>query len=130
MTAVYLQAECGVRYWEDARVNGVEDADGSLIPLRVQDTWRPLITLATGQIEGWPGGTTADIHYKVCDDGKYALLDADREALRTIEGYVPKMLSPGGRGYGDYVIMTVGPDGLIEGWSADLSYFDVEGEDD
>ena len=28
----YLRAECGVRYWEDATVNGVEDTDGKLIP--------------------------------------------------------------------------------------------------
>jgi hypothetical protein len=122
----FLQAECGVRYWEDAAVNGVEDEDGSLIPMRVGDTWRPLIDLATGAVVGWPEGVTADIHYKVCDDGRYALLDADGERLRDMEGYVPGMLSPGGSGYGDYVIMKIGPDGKIENWRADLSYFDED----
>lgn len=30
----YLRARCGVRYWEDGEVNGVEDTDGSRIPCR------------------------------------------------------------------------------------------------
>lgn len=30
----YIRARCGVRYWEDGKVNGVEDADGSRIPCR------------------------------------------------------------------------------------------------
>ena len=120
----YLKAECGVRYWEDATVNGVEDEDGSRIPFRSGDAWRPLIDLETGAIVDWPSGVTADIHYKVCDDGRYALLDADHHPLRDIDGYVPGMLSPGGSGYGDYVIMKVDGEGRIENWRADLSYFD------
>lgn len=119
----YLQAKCGVRYWEDASVNGVQDADGTLIPCHVGDDWRPLIELATGTVMDWPTGTTADVHYKVCDDGRYWLLDEKLDELRCIEGYVPKMMSPGGCGYGDYVIMKIGPDGKIENWRADLSYF-------
>lgn len=123
-SVAYLKARCGVRYWEDASVNGVEDEDGSLIPCRIGDDWAPLIEIDTGKVVDWPAGTTAAIHYKVCDDGEYALLDADRNPLRTIEGYVPGMLAPAGGGYGDYVILEVGPDGLIAGWSADLSYFE------
>lgn len=122
----YLKAECGVRYWEDGEVNGVEDEDGNLIPLRVGDTWVPTIDLETGIIQGWPDGTTADVHYKVCDDGQYSLLDADRNVIRSIEGYVPPMMSPGGSGYGDYVIMKIGPDGKIENWAVDLEYFTEE----
>lgn len=121
--SVYLQAECGVRYWEDAEVNGVEDETGDLIPCRSGDSWCPTIVLATGTIEGWPAGVTADIHYKVCDDGRYTLLDANHEKVCTLDGYVPKMMCPGGSGYGDYVIMTVGPDGKIGNWHADLSAF-------
>lgn len=30
----YLRARCGVRYWEDGTVNGVQDDDGSRIPCR------------------------------------------------------------------------------------------------
>ena len=67
----FLKAECGVRYWEDAEVNGVDDEDGTLMPFRSGDEWRPIIELATGRIVDWPEGTTADVHYKVCDAGRY-----------------------------------------------------------
>lgn len=120
---IYLKAECGVRYWEDATINGVQDDDGNLTPLRAGDCWAPVIEIATGIIVDWPIGTTADIHFKVCDNGRYALLDADRSEICAITGYVPKIMSPGGSGYGDYVIMKVGPDGQIENWRADLDAF-------
>lgn len=121
----FLQADCGVRYWEDAEVNGVEDEDGSLIPCRARDSWQPVIELATGKIVGWPDGTKADIHYKVCDDGRYILLDAELSTVCKIDGYVPTMMCPAGGGYGDYVIMTVGPGGQIDGWTVDLSDFEA-----
>lgn len=124
VVAHFLQADCGVRYWEDAEVNGVDDEDGKLIPFRVGDGWRPLIELDTGRIIDWPAGTTARVHYKVCDAGIYTLLDADRNELRKIEGYVPAMLSPGGSGFGDYVIMDIAQDGVIANWKVDLSYFE------
>lgn len=130
----YIRARCGVRYWEDATVNGEEDADGSRIPLREGTAadnddlnggnWRPTIDLDTGKIEGWPEGTTASIHYKVCDDGDYELLDADRNVVASIEGYVPSLMCPEGEGYGDYVIMEIAADGSIANWRADLSEFE------
>lgn len=124
----YLLAECGVRYWEDGVVNGTEDTDGELIPLRVKDAWSPTIDLETGVIQDWPDGTTASLHYKVCDAGIYKLLDAEKNVVREIDGYVPDMLSPGGSGYGDYIIMDIGPDGKIENWSVDLEPFQEDGE--
>lgn len=123
LSVKYLQAECGVRYWEDGEVNGVEDEDGSRIPCRQGDAWAPLIDLTEGRVLDWPEGVTASTHYKVCDNGRYTLLDADRNKVVEIDGYVPKMLSPGGVGYGDYVIMTIGPDGRIENWRVDLEPF-------
>ena len=122
----YLRARCGVRYWEDATVNGECDADGSRIPCRSNDDWCPTIDLEMGEIEGWPDGTTADIHYKVCDDGNYELLDADRRVVKAIDGYVPDIMCPGDIPDGDYVIMSVGPDGAIKNWRADLSDFERE----
>jgi len=124
----YLQAECGVRYWEDAEVNGTEDTDGELIPCRVKDAWCPIIDLETGVIQDWPSGTTADLHYKVCDAGIYRLLDADKNVVREIDGYVPGIMAPGGSGYGDYVIMTIGADGKIADWSVDLEEFEEDGK--
>lgn len=112
--ATHILAHAGVRYWEDATVDGVEDSDGELIPGRDGDTWVAMIDLATGVIVGWPEGTTADIHYKVCDDGEYWLLDADGKKIAYREGYVPgDFLCHGDNGYGDYIILKIGPDGQI-----------------
>ena len=129
----FLHARCGVRYWEDATVNGVRDTDGSRIPCREGTsadndhlgggTWRLLIELDTGRIIDWPQGTTARVHYKVCDDGTYELLDAERNVVKRIDGYVPSMC-PDDNGYGDYVIMTIGVDGIIANWRADLTSFE------
>lgn len=109
----FLKVEAGVRYWEDATVNGIEDEAGTLIPCRNQDNWSPIIDLATGKIEGWPENTVASIHYKVCDAGRYALLDAGYNEVCVKEGYVPGIMCPKSYGYGDYIIMDVGPDGEI-----------------
>lgn len=127
--AKFLHAECGVRYWEDATVNGVEDVDGYLIPLRDGEAWCPTIEIETGTIVEWPKGTVAKIHYKVCDDGRYTLLDANREQIVSIAGYVPSIMWPGGNGYGDYVIMSIDGDGKIANWHVDLSKFESSTHD-
>lgn len=117
--AALLVVEAGVSYWEDATVNGVEDTDGSLIPFGHGSHWCPVIELATGQIRDWPQGTTADIHYKVCDAGEYWLTDDAGSKLAKWKGYyVPdNLLCVGDSGYGDYIILKVGADGKIVGWS-------------
>lgn len=125
--AEYLQVEAGVRYWEDAIVNGVEDSDGKLIPLRSDDQWCPLININTGHILKWPKGVVAKIHYKVCDDGAYEVLDSELDVLIGRDGYVPNILCPGGDGFGDYIIMNINTDGFIENWKPNLSDF-MEGD--
>lgn len=122
----YLQAECGVRYWEDATVDGVKDTHGSLVPCREGDNWCPIINLETGKIENWKPGVVADIHYKVCDEGRYTLLNEAKEEVRSIDGYVLSMLAPKSNGHGDYVIMDVNADGVIQSWHPDLSEFEEE----
>lgn len=119
----FLLASCGVRYWEDASVDGVNDEDGSLIPCRVGSRWCPLIELETGIILNWTPGKTADIHYKVCDDGEYSLLDPDKNIVLQINRYVPGIMSPGDNGYGDYVIMKVDASGKIADWRPTLESF-------
>ncbi len=129
----YLRARCGVRYWEDATVNGEEDTDGSRIPLREGTAadndhlgggnWCPTIDIDTGIIENWPKGTTASVHYKCCDDGDYELLDAERNVVKAIKGYVPSIMCPEDCGYGDYVIMEIDGDGKIANWQVDLQEF-------
>ena len=119
MQATYIEVRAEVRYWEDATVNGAEDTNGTLIPARVNESWLPVIRLADGLVMDWPQGTTADIHYKVCDAGEYWLLDDERKRVAKWAGfYVPgDFLCHGDNGYGDYIIFTVGADGLIEKYS-------------
>jgi hypothetical protein len=122
-----LEVNAGVRYWEDATVNGVEDTEGNLIPCREGDRWCPLIDIDTGIIKDWPKGTIADIHYKVCDDGTYLLIDENNNQVLAIENdYVPDILCPKEPGYGDYIIMDIDGDGKIQNWKADISDFQKE----
>lgn len=115
--AVYMQVQAGVRYWEDATFNGQDDTDGCLIPCKADKWWCPTINILSGVINDWPAGVTASIHYKVCDDGQYWLLDASGESVaQHRSAYVPDMLAVGENGYGDYIIMDVDGDGRIKGW--------------
>lgn len=112
-----LHVRAKVRYWEDATVNETEDATGSLIPCRNGENWTPVIDVNTGKIIHWTLGVTAEIHYKVCDAGSYELRDSEDKTIITIDGYVPKTMCPGDNGYGDYIIMTVDENGVIENWN-------------
>jgi hypothetical protein len=112
----WLWVSAEVRHWEDATVNGIEDAEGTLIPCRKQDCWEPWIDIDTGIIKDWPKGTTAEIHYKVCDAGVYDLVDEKGDTIISVEDYVPTCLCPEEQGFGDYIIMSVNEDGQIQGW--------------
>ena len=124
-----LIVSAGVRYWEDATVDGVEDTEGKLIPCRSEDRWRPIIDIDSGTIMNWERGKTADIHYKVCDDVKYTLMDENQEVIYVLDSYVPNIMSPEESGDGDYIIMKVNKFGRINNWRSDLSDF-VEEEQD
>lgn len=119
-----LLVSAGVRYWEDALVNGTEDEDGSLIPCREGEYWCPKIDLETGVITNWTQGVTADIHYKVCDDGSYKIEDVDGNVVFEKEGYVVDMMCPEENGFGDYIIMKVDESGKIANWKPSLKGFD------
>lgn len=114
--ATHIEVEAEVRYWEDAAVNGNDDLDGALIPGRDGLIWKAKIALADGQIEGWPEGTTASIHYKVCDQGEYWLSSNGCRVAKWAGNYVPDAFLCHGddaRGYGDYIIMDVSSEGII-----------------
>lgn len=119
MEAIYIEVRAEVRYWESATVNGAIDADGTLIPHRSGDIWAPVIRLADGKVMDWPAGVEADVYYKVCDAGTYFLQDADRKRVAEWAGYyVPNsFLCHGDEGYGDYIILKIGGDGLIRGYT-------------
>lgn len=146
--AKFLKVDAGVRYWEDAKVNGVEDTDceetkgAPTVPcaeyvgersgvLRGNSwRWRPIIDIDEGKIVNWKQGVTAHIHYKVCDDGIYEVIEANGNVLAAHEGYVPDIMCPAGQGYGDYIIMNVDENGIIKGWKKELISHLVEQQED
>jgi hypothetical protein len=118
MSAHYIEVSAAVRYWEDSSVNGIVDDDGTLMPFRYGDLWKPLIRIEDGAVFGWPEGMTASIRYKVCDAGDYWLTNEENERIAKWNGhYVPnKFLCHGDDGWGDYIIFNVGADGRVIGW--------------
>lgn len=119
-----LVVKAYVRYYEDAIVNGVEDIEGDLMPCIEGDVWCPIIDIDSGVITNWTKGVTADVHYKVCDAGCYYLQDVDGNTVLSIENdYVPKMMCPKERGYGDYIIMDIDENGKIANFKQTLDGF-------
>lgn len=115
--ASYLEVDAGVRYWEDATLNGVADESGNM-PLREGEAWQIVIDLQTGQILEWPVGNEASIHYKVCDAGYYWLLDNEKRRIAKWRGHYVPGSAFGNRetDNGDYIIFNITRDGLIDGW--------------
>jgi hypothetical protein len=126
-----LEVNAGVRYWEDSSVNGVEDdEDGGLIPCKVGNRWKPIIDIDSGIITNWEKGKYARIHYKICDDGVYTVIDEDGNSVLEKDGYVPDTMAPAERGYGDYIIMNIDENGLIEDWEFNVEDFKELDEED
>lgn len=130
MSIQKLIVKANIRYWEDTKVNGVDDTEnGDNVPCKKGDLWCPEINVATGVIENWEIGKTAFIHYKVTDCCGWELLDSNGHVIKSQEdGYVPDTLSPAEKGYGDYIIMNIDKNGQIEKWKFDLDDFQGEEE--
>lgn len=120
-----LHVEAGVRYWQDSKINGVEDdSKDPKIPCAIGGLWKPIIDIDSGQILNWTKGVTADVHYKVCDSGSYWVRDETGKIILSREDdYVPSILCPEENGYGDYIIMYIDENGFIQNWKADMSDF-------
>ena len=130
----YICADLNVRYWEDADINGEDDisyeeqekGEKPRIPLAEENPdarypsdkyhWVIKIDVHTGNIVGWPQGVTANIHYKVCDEGIYWFEDTEGNEVHKIESYVPELFDFCNDSYGDYIIMTIDENGHIEEW--------------
>jgi len=110
----YLDARIGVRYWEDTVLNGAEDKDKNISCIK-DDIWNPIIDLETGIITNWKSGDTASVHYKSADCNSFYLLDENKNIItEELEGYVIDTMCPADNGFGDYVIMNIDKDGLID----------------
>lgn len=128
-----LKINAGVRYWEDATVNGIEDDAGTMIynESSNSDSWvvEMEFTEQNGRVLRWPEGMEASIHYKVCDAGIYELTMPDGTRYRK-SGYVPsEFLCHGGTGYGDYIILNINGQGFIENYSFDGFFPEDHGDD-
>jgi len=124
-----LLVDAGVRYWEDGEINGINDEHGDLTPCKEMDRWKIMIDIETGIITNWKQGVKADVHYKVCDDGIYHLLDTEGNTVLTKDGYVPNILDLDRESYGDYIIMKIDENGKIEDWKNNPDISDFYNED-
>lgn len=132
----YLKIDVGPRYWEDASIkfedkweddiDYLEQKKGATpkMPFAVKDEtktyteyrWQITIDLENAKILDWPQGVEARVFYKVCDDGTYYLLDADKNVLKKVDCYVPDILSYIENGFGDYIDMKIDGDGNLVGY--------------
>lgn len=118
----YLAIKVAVRYDEEDIPND--------FPFRDGDTWGPVIDFDNGQILDWPKGIECKMHMKICDEGSYYLLDENKNTVLSIEeDYVPKVMCPGGSGYGDYIIMNIDENGKIANWKPTIIGFGDNDED-
>lgn len=138
----YLKIDVGPRYWEDSEINGVDDiswdeqSEGMQprMPFATYNEekaathkgesyrWELTIDLTEGKILDWPVGLTAKIHYKICDDGTYYLMDENKNILIEKNCYVPDILAYQCDGWGDYIIMTIDENGKILNYPQNPSY--------
>lgn len=81
------------------------------------DELQLVIDVENGHIENWPEGKTASFRtVKIVDCGHYELLDAERNIIKQLDGYVPDFFSIEEEGYGDYLEFEVREDGCIDKW--------------
>ena len=140
----FLACDVEPRYLEDSQINENDDLDYdeqfnqgmySRMPLMtkviktktnvwgnqyctVEYHWLIIIDLDEGRILDWEKGTIANIHYKVCDQGKYSFLDNDLEEIIGSEAtmYVPSLLDFKNDSFGDYMDFTIDENGYIKEW--------------
>ena len=91
------------------------------------------IDLKKGRLVEWDSNNGyLRMQAKVQDGGTYTLLDADKNPIWQINGYVPNRLIPSFEiegDYGDYIELRINADGFISNWKKeiDLSVFIKEG---
>ena len=162
MDVRYLQALMGVRYYSDCKYsldNGntwkddlgdteedEEKVKGLLPGITTDDIgygentyWKVIIDLEDGKVLNWNDRLTLSTHFKVCDDGEYKFLDDNMDEIVNLnksygQCYVPEFMSIDDEGFGDYVHLTIHPDGTIENYEKMkeeiYDYFDIVNKDE
>lgn len=118
----FIKVEAGVRYWEDMVINGEEvSPNGCHVPFKKGDLWCPVIRIDDGNVVDWPKGVNAQVHFKVCDAGNYFLLNkAGKVIASRMDNYVPDGLCHGSKGYGDYIILNIDAEGMIQNYKNEI----------
>lgn len=110
--ARFLDVDAGVRYWEDAHCISHPEHKGEDIPGRDGKRWKVRIDLSNGHITPFTPNTVWSVHFKVCDDGSYWLVNEDGERVASREGeHVPDIIGEDG----DYIVLGI-IDGVITDW--------------
>ena len=118
----YFRANVSPVSFEDGDVNGEsDDDDNPRIPCIDKDgRWNILIDIKDGKILNWEKGTTAEVYYKVVDDGIYTVYDNNMNVVKEKDGYVPKIMDfndrDGSYGFGDYLGLEIDENGNIIDW--------------
>ncbi len=89
-------------------------------------TLEVMVDLAKHKVLDWSEGN-GYIHMwgKIVDYGTYTLFDASMKPLSQICGYVPNaLIPPYERGFGDYLELTINPDGSFPQWKEELDFSD------
>jgi hypothetical protein len=147
--AKYLECWIGVRYLEDAEINGEDDTDsGDLLSANLpqvftkeSDAPKPmrgytdngvvahiLINLDNGKVGNWTEGVTAKFHYKSCDINVFRLLDADMNVIyETPNEDTEYVIGPDFMNeYGDYFVLRVDADGFITDYNKDEMEYEIK----
>ena len=102
--------------YDEEFVNPMLDAENKQLKL--------LIDLQTLKVVDWDGGNLR-MWGKVRDGGAYTLLDADKKPIWQIQSYVPnKLLPPYEKGWGDYLVLIITPDGSLLEWRTPMDFTD------
>lgn len=56
------------------------------------------------------------------------MLDADQKEVKEVDGYVIDMMCPKENGYGDYIIMDIDENGIIQDWKPSFDEFENDSE--
>lgn len=84
-----------------------------------ESIWDVTIDVDTGKIVGWNTDKEFVLDsVKVCDEGVYIAMDGDKVIKKLENDYVPGCI-PGS--YGDYIEMTIAPDGTIKEWAREFT---------
>lgn len=136
-----IKVIAGVRYWVDCEYstdngdtwNQPDDTDEDDLTVRELLPcveyfekergwyWCLNIDYDTGKIENWKNGFIVKAFFKVCDDGKYQIIDDTDNIIWDSDidsrsSYVPAFLEIDSSNFGDNIYITINGDGIIKDW--------------